>query len=204
MKASIACRIVGPFCMVAFGSCSTGVETAEYSALEAEARNLTQQFVGTLLPTLQSAMAEGGPVKAIAVCSERAPAIAAELSAESGWSVSRVSLQPRNVDMAIPDSWERERLQEFDSRQQAGEAGPTINASAVVGNDFRYMQAQPAMPLCLTCHGENISPEVRSALAEHYPGDTATGYVAGQIRGAISLRSSLRSSQSNSRSGSQR
>lgn len=175
---------------LALSACSS-TEERDLSDLDQRAAGITQQFVGTLLPTLQSAMAEGGPVQAIEVCSVRAPEIAAELSAESGWSVRRVSLKPRNANMAIPDSWERQMLQSFDQRQQAGEPGPEINTSAVVNGDYRYMQAQPAMPLCLTCHGQNINSEVRSALAEHYPADTATGYLAGQIRGAISLRAEL-------------
>lgn len=166
----------------------TQTEPTDLSVLESEARGLTQQFVSTLLPTLQNAMAEGGPTGAIAVCSEQAPQIAAELSSDSGWSVRRVSLQPRNASLAIPDDWERQTLQDFDRRQQAGEAGPAINASAVIDGEYRYMQAQPTMPLCLTCHGQTIAAEVHSALAEHYPMDMATGYTQGQIRGAISLR----------------
>ncbi|GAB5498584.1 MAG: DUF3365 domain-containing protein [Pseudohongiellaceae bacterium] len=166
-------------------------EPVDLGTLETEARSLTQSFVGTLLPTLQGALAAGGPTAAINVCSERAPEIAAQLSASSGWSVRRVSLKPRNADLAVPDAWERATLAEFDRRQQSGEAGGAINASAVVDGEYRYMQAQPTMPLCLTCHGEDLDPAVRSALAEHYPDDLATGYSAGQIRGAISLRSNL-------------
>lgn len=163
----------------------------DLAALESEAQAITQSFVGTLLPTLQGALAAGGPSEAIAVCSERAPQIAAELSAESGWSVRRVSLKPRNTGIATADDWERARLEEFDRRQQAGEAGATIRVAAVVDGEYRFMQAQPTMPLCLTCHGDDLGPEVRSALASHYPEDMATGYSTGEIRGAISLRASL-------------
>ena len=177
--------------ILTLSACST-TEERDLTELDQRAARITQQFVGTLLPTLQSAMAEGGPTQAIEVCSVRAPEIAAELSAESGWSVRRVSLKARNVDLATPDAWERQMLESFDRRQLAGEPGPEINASAVVNGDYRYMQAQPAMPLCLTCHGQNISSEVRSALADHYPDDTAIGYSVGQIRGAISLRTPVR------------
>jgi hypothetical protein len=161
------------------------------TALEAEARTLTQRFVGELLPTLQKALADDGPVAAIEVCANRAPAIAAALSAESGWSVTRVSLKPRNAGTARPDIWETAVLEIFDQRQAAGEPGPTLNAFAIENDDFRYMQAQPVLPLCLTCHGQQVSDEVLSALAVHYPGDMATGYLEGQIRGAISLRRAL-------------
>jgi hypothetical protein len=163
-------------------------QQADTTALEAEARALTQQFVGKLLPTLQGALADGGPVAAIDVCATQAPMIANELSQTSGWAVSRVSLKPRNTGSATPDIWETAVLETFDQRQAAGEPGPTLNASAIEDGDFRYMQAQPVLPLCLTCHGEVIAEDVLAALAEHYPGDLATGYREGQIRGAISLR----------------
>ncbi|MCB1665252.1 MAG: DUF3365 domain-containing protein [Pseudomonadales bacterium] len=152
-----------------------------------EASALTQRFVGTLLPTLQGAIAVGGPVGAIDVCAVEAPRIAQVLSEESGWEVKRVSLKARNSSMATPDGWETQVLNVFDLRQRSGEPPATLNVAEVVNGRFRYMQAQPTMPLCLTCHGSNISPEVSSALARKYPNDKATGYQEGQIRGAISL-----------------
>lgn len=175
----------------ALTACQPTISESDVAALEKRAGEWAGRFVSTLQPTLQQAMSEGGPVRAIAVCSEQAPQIAANLAQESGWSVTRVSLQPRNVSSASPDDWERSVLQQFDQRQRTGEAGAELRASEVVGGEFRYMQAQPTGPLCLTCHGQNISEEVRSALAERYPNDQATGYEAGEIRGAISLRTEL-------------
>lgn len=164
------------------------VVTIDMEALQQEAQGITGEFVGTLLPTLQQAMQTGGPVNAIEVCSVEAPAIAEALAERSGWDVRRVSLQPRNQRLAGPDDWEREVLQQFEQRQQAGEPGAGINIAAVVDGEFRYMQAQPTGQLCLTCHGAQLSSSVRAALSEYYPDDTATGYVEGEIRGAISLR----------------
>ncbi|MBT8147882.1 MAG: DUF3365 domain-containing protein [Gammaproteobacteria bacterium] len=163
----------------------------DQTALENEAAQITRQFVGTLLPTLQQALQNGGPANAIEVCSVQAPSIAATLSAETGWQVRRVSLKTRNSSLATPDSWETAELEAFDRRQQAGEAGPGINTSAIVDGEFRYLQAQPVMPLCLNCHGDELSSEVTAALQQHYPDDLATGYSLGQIRGAISLQKRL-------------
>lgn len=184
ITASIACAIL-------LSACGPAADKADRDALESRAGDIAGQFVSTLQPTLQQAMAEGGPVQAISVCSEEAPQIAADLSRESGWAVTRVSLQPRNTSSAAPDDWERSVLRQFDERQRAGEPGNELRTSEVVGDEFRYMQAQPAGPLCLTCHGQSLGEEVRSALAEHYPDDSATGYSAGEIRGAISLTKSL-------------
>jgi len=159
--------------------------------LQQEAAAISARFINTLQPVLQSAIAAGGPVNAIDICAIEAPTIAQQLTVETGWEVSRVSLKPRNISTAVPDNWERAALQQFDRRQRAGEAGLQINTSEVVGQQFRYMQAQPAMGLCLTCHGTDISADVRAALQQHYPGDQATGYAVGEIRGAISLLKSL-------------
>ncbi|MCB1124616.1 MAG: DUF3365 domain-containing protein, partial [Verrucomicrobiae bacterium] len=60
-----------------------------------------------------------------------------------------------------------------------------------VGREFRFMKAQAVEPLCLTCHGEKLAPDVTEALAKNYPGDAATGYQLGDIRGAFSLKKKL-------------
>jgi hypothetical protein len=154
---------------------------------EAEARALAAAFVGQLKPRLEQALAEGGPGHAIEVCASAAPAIADALSAGSGWSVKRVSLKSRNASRAQPDDWERGVLEQFDRRQAGGEAPAGIRHAETVRGRYRYLQAQGVEPVCLVCHGENLSGPVREALALWYPDDAATGYTLGQVRGAISL-----------------
>ena len=173
--------------LMLLAACTTR-DVVDPVALETQARDIAGQFISTLLPTLQNALAEGGPENAIEVCSVRAPEIADDLASATNWSVRRVSLKARNSEIAIPDSWEREVLEGFENRELTGTA---MTQSAVVNGEYRYMQAQVAMPLCLSCHGENLSPEVSAALRQHYPNDLATGYREGDIRGAISLRYSL-------------
>ena len=177
--------------LAALKACAPAADESGVDALEKQAADVVGRFVSTLQPTLQQAMAAGGPVHAITVCAEQAPQIAADLTQESGWTVTRVSLQPRNTSSASPDDWERSVLEQFDQRQRNGEVGAELSVSEVVGGEFRHMQAQPTAPLCLTCHGQNIGGDVRAALGEHYPDDQATGYAPGEIRGAISLRRAL-------------
>lgn len=171
-------------------ACQQGDEQPS-EELIGQGQALSAQFVATLQPTLQGAMQQGGPLGAIEVCAVEAPRIAADLSEASGWGVTRVSLRARNQLTAIPDAWEANVLAEFDQRQLDGEPVEQLNVAAVVDGEFRYMQAQATGPLCLTCHGTDISSEVRSVLSQHYPQDMATGYTAGQIRGAISVRKPL-------------
>ena len=85
---------------------------------------------------------KGGPTRAIEVCSSAAPKIADSLSAESGWTVRRVSLKSRNASRGIPDDWERTVLEQFDRRHNAGEPAAKINYGETVGRQYRYMQAQ--------------------------------------------------------------
>lgn len=187
----ICLRLKFSFSLVAvILSCTLGLSASgeDLVSLEKQASDITGQYVATLLPTLQQALASGGPVKGIEVCSTRAPEIAEQLSAETGWSVRRVSLKARNSQKATPDEWEREMLSRFDEHRRDGQGAAALNESAVVEGEFRYLQAQLAMPLCLTCHGSSLSEDVSTALEQHYPADMATGYEAGQVRGAISLR----------------
>jgi hypothetical protein len=156
-----------------------------------EAKALTQEFATTLRRELEAAIQSGGPVKAIGVCQERAPAIASNLSARTGWAVGRVSLKPRNAKSGQPDAWEGQVLTRFDERKAAGEPVEAMAFSELVETDgaksFRFMKAIPTGELCLACHGREITPEVTAALDQAYPADRARGYAIGDVRGAFTL-----------------
>ncbi|RKZ50045.1 MAG: DUF3365 domain-containing protein [Gammaproteobacteria bacterium] len=160
-------------------------------ALNAEAMVIVKKFAGTLKPQLKAALETGGPVNAIEVCSTQAPDIARKLGIESGWDIKRVSLKARNSHSAKPDAWETRVLQDFNARQVAGESAKKMTHSEITGREFRFMKAQGVEPICLSCHGEKLSPAVSEALQQHYPDDMATGYSLGQIRGAFSLSKKL-------------
>ncbi len=157
------------------------------SALQTEAMIIARKFGGELKPQLKSALQAGGPLQAIEVCAEQAPAIADKLSKETGWQVKRVSLKPRNVGSATADSWESHILKQFDERRANGEPVNQITHSAQINNQYRFMKAQAVEPICLACHGSNLAPEVEQVLQKYYPEDKARGYTLGEIRGAFSL-----------------
>lgn len=158
-----------------------------FTLLEQEAEQLAQEFAKTLKPQLVNALQQGGPVAAVKICATAAPEIARELSQNSGWLVKRVSLKARNTSMAIPDNWEEAILEQFDDRRANGEPAETLSATTQTNSEFRYMKAQGVGPLCLTCHGETVAPNIKQVLDSYYPDDRATGYRLGEIRGAISL-----------------
>jgi hypothetical protein len=164
------------------------------AAARAEAAGVAAGFQQELGAALQSAIAEGGPVAAIEVCREAAPAIAARASRDSGWAVRRVGTRVRNPVSGRPDGWESAQLADFERRLAAGERPESVAVYAIVDDagvrTQRYMKAIVTAPLCLVCHGDPATQpaDLRAKLAERYPDDRATGYRAGELRGAFTLR----------------
>jgi len=159
-------------------------------AMLVEARKVATTLPPRLLAALQQEISKSGPEGAILVCKDMAPKMAGEISRQTGWKIKRVSLKARNDARAIPDAWEKAALEDFDKRAAAGEPPAQLEKGERVDNEYRYVKALPVQPLCLGCHGpvDQLTPAVKSALAQHYPNDLATGYSVGQIRGAISVR----------------
>jgi hypothetical protein len=166
-------------CAVAAATASNNENAVEH------AQGIVAEFSGRLKPELKAALQEGGPSKAIEVCSTRAPAIAQTLSETSGWKVKRVSDRNRNPN-ATPDTWEQAALNSLASRAVDGSSTPLFIYEETP-DGFRYAQAQITEGLCLTCHGKSIAPDTQVALDMHYPSDLATGYKLGEVRGIISL-----------------
>ena len=155
--------------------------------LREEAINIVKTFSGTLKPKLKGAIQAGGLDHAVKICSTEAPEIANNLSSQTGWSIRRVSLRPRNKSNATPDAFERKILNKFNHLQIKGEPSSSLEYSEIVDNKFRYMKAQAVEGVCLGCHGNSISSDVKKLINEYYPEDIATGYSLGEIRGAFSL-----------------
>ncbi|MEJ2177361.1 MAG: DUF3365 domain-containing protein, partial [Gammaproteobacteria bacterium] len=108
----------------------------DQAQLKDEAVGIVKKFGGSLKPQLKQAIQEGGPAHAVSVCAEKAPAIAEQLSNETGWQIKRVSLKPRNQQNAEPDAWEREVLQQFDQRQANGESAAEMAVAEIVDGEF--------------------------------------------------------------------
>jgi len=159
---------------------STGTDEDRVS----ESRVLTETYGAELKAALETALASGGPIEALDVCKDQAPLIASTLSRQSGTNVERVSRRYRNPASA-PEPWQVEVLEQFES---ARDGNPS--ASEHVEHDAgstRYMKAIRIQPVCLVCHGETLSDDVRESLDEHYPHDRARGYALGDLRGAFSV-----------------
>ena len=152
---------------------------------QAAARTLSTDLMARLVKELEA----GGPVRAIAVCSEEARAIAARLS-KDGVTIRRVTTRPRNP-LAAPDAFEAEKLAALAAAHKPGVSAADV--VVVTGKPphrtLRLLRPITIGKACLACHGDaaKLDPAVRKLLATRYPHDPAVGYKEGDLRGAISV-----------------
>jgi hypothetical protein len=155
-------------------------------------RGIAGELLGQLGQKLKAAMSTDGPVAAVSVCKESAPAIARQLSIANDAKVTRVGTRVRNQNMGIPNAWQKEALTQFEARLSQGEKAADIEYWQVADNghgksELRYAKAIAIQPQCLSCHGsaQDIAAPLAEKLRIEYPNDQATGYSVGQLRGAV-------------------
>ncbi|KPK16502.1 MAG: hypothetical protein AMJ62_05375 [Myxococcales bacterium SG8_38] len=149
------------------------IDEAKWKSAGAEA---VEPFKKNLKQALVEGLAEG-PVKAIAVCQVKAPELAEKASSVS-FKVGRTSDKLRNPDNA-PKSWMKPFLDQYVNHPDEREPAVVLIDQNTVG----YVEPIFLQPLCVTCHGESLAPDLKAKLSELYPNDQATGYQAGDFRG---------------------
>lgn len=140
--------------------------------------NILLPFKKNLQQALLRGLAEG-PEQAINVCSLEAPDIAESMSVD-GVRVGRTSERLRNPENVSP-AWVSPILAAYHDK-------PTDLTPKTVRLDndrTGYVEAITLQPVCLACHGENLSPAVSAQLDELYPSDRAFGYRDGELRGVF-------------------
>lgn len=152
----------------------------------AESRALVTRHAEDLQQALKQAMEEGGPLAAIAACRDLAPQLAAAASRAAGAAVGRTSLRYRNPQNA-PEPWQSVVLQTFEAQMTSAVAAELEYFAAAEDGSARYMKGIVLAPLCVTCHGTSLAPELLAALDEAYPHDRARGYAVGDLRGAFTV-----------------
>jgi len=187
-------RALPALCAVLLASCASTVEPPK--AQLDEARAIAARVPANLLTVLTAELQSKGPSGAIEVCQVKAPEMARNASAQTGWQIRRASLRNRNPK-GVPDAWERAALEEFDAKRAAGADPATLERAEVVTEGgvqwVRYAKALPTQQLCVQCHGpaDRLGPGVQAKLAALYPDDRGTGFTPGQIRGGLFLKKPL-------------
>jgi hypothetical protein len=187
-------RFLGLLLLTATGM--AGAQSAPPSTIDASlvqsTRGIAGELLGQLGQKLKAAMSTDGPVAAVSVCKESAPAIARQLSIANDAKVTRVGTRVRNQNMGVPNAWQKEALTQFEARLSQGEKAADVEYWQVADNghgksELRYAKAIAIQPQCLSCHGsaQDIAAPLAEKLRIEYPNDQATGYSVGQLRGAV-------------------
>lgn len=162
--------------VVAAASACGGKQPDDDAAL-ARARAFQQ----ALKQELMAAMAEGGPVRAVAVCSERAPALA-QAASTGGYRLRRVGTKTRSLGNS-PSKADGDAL----DRLLADATAPFVRMEGDGDARWRHYVPLRVEAACLLCHGPKagMSGELQQALAARYPKDEAVSYALGDLRGAV-------------------
>ncbi len=138
------------------------------------------ELLAPLKKELKQALMAGmqnGPLSAISVCKDQAPAIAASLSVD-GVEIGRTSHRLRNPANSAPD-WVDPILKKYLGEES--DRAPTV--VSLENNRQGYIEPIVVAPLCLACHGKTLAPDVAAHINEAYPEDEATGFDEGDLRG---------------------
>lgn len=138
------------------------------------------QAIDPFKKSLKQALVEGlkeGPVQAVSVCRVEAPELAQKASSSSV-KVGRSSNKLRNPKNA-PEPWMKPLLERYENHPDQREPVAVLIDEHTVG----YVEPIFVQPLCVTCHGDNLAPDLKAKLEELYPNDQATGYAPGDFRG---------------------
>ena len=146
----------------------------------ARGAELLTPFKKDLQQALKSGLAEG-PAEAIQVCRIKAPGIADALSVD-GVRMGRSSHKLRNPENEAPE-WVNPIMQVYLDEPSSR----TPQAVELEENRWGYVEPIMVQPLCLTCHGSELAPDISAQIAELYPEDRATGFEAGDLRGVFWL-----------------
>lgn len=157
---------------------------------QARAQAAMKDFAERLRGRLREAMTRDGAPAAVDFCHLEAPRIAEQVMAEHGVRLGRVAVPGRNRNPGnVAEGWLQELAVSF---QAAVDTGGAPEAQVAVlredvppGIELRMARGIRVEAACLMCHGDNIAPEIAARLAEHYPGDRATGFKEGDLRGLI-------------------
>lgn len=149
----------------------SGVEAAD-AAIAALQKRLSAR--------LMEELEKGGTTRAVTVCRDEAQALTAETARAQGIRVGRTSDRLRNPGNAAP-AWAEAYVS-----AAAGKKADSVEPVVVdLGDHVGVLRPIPTGAACLQCHGprEKLAPEVVAFLATAYPGDSAVGFAAGELRG---------------------
>jgi hypothetical protein len=169
-----------------FSACGKPTEVRKATPEETTeiARAAAQEAFQALSAELAKAMADGGPVSAIPVCSNKAGSIIQQVASKRKLEMIRLSDKPRNVAQQAQGT-DLEAIEAFRNALKNGGVMKPQMESLADGSVVVRAPIVISAPLCLQCHGgeSDIAPATRKAILGIYPADKATGYQLNDLRG---------------------
>lgn len=165
------------------GTATTPATNTKDATFADEASRRAMAFQLALRLELMQAMKDGGPAKAVDVCSQRATAIATSASSET-FRVRRIGTRLRNAANA-PSERDQKALDALAARAKDDDSPLRVDGDGEIAASL-YVPIRVA-ETCLQCHGDpaTMAEDVKQALAQRYPSDRATGYALADLRGAV-------------------
>lgn len=185
MKASL---LLIPLFFTACGK-TTEVRKAAPEETTEIARSAAQEAFQSLSAELAKAIADGGPVSAIPVCSNKAGSIIEQVAAKRKLEMIRLSDKPRNANQQTKGA-DFEAIESFRNTLKNGGVMKPQMESLSDGSAVVRAPIVISAPLCLQCHGgeADIAPETRKAILGIYPADKTTGYQLNDLRGIWKIK----------------
>jgi hypothetical protein len=170
-----------PLLLVAslLGACKREPAPPDDARVSARAKAALDPFKSSLKAELSAALA-ASPEQAVAVCGERAPALARAAS-KDGVVVGRSAQKLRSPNNAAP-AWV---VPVMDELSRASTDGPSSRVVPLTDGRRGYVETIRVGAPCLVCHGEAVAPGVAAAIDARYPKDAARGFKAGDFRGVF-------------------
>ena len=123
---------------------------------------------------------------AMGFCSSSAEIITQDINKKlpSNVKVRRTALKSRNANNQ-PDALDKKIMNEYQASIDAKTFSPKDIKVVKDGTTTRVYKPLMTGKVCLKCHGTNIIEPIAKEIKEHYPKDTAIGFVKGSLRGVI-------------------
>jgi hypothetical protein len=171
--------VLAAWVLLMLHACTPAAQDEQQQQLQGKrGAELLAPFKQELKQALISGM-QNGPLSAISVCKDQAPAIASSLSI-AGVQMGRTSHRLRNPENSAPE-WVVTVLQAYLGDDQDREPRRVRLPDDRLG----YVEPIETQPLCLACHGESLAPDLAALIEEEYPEDRATGFNEGDLRGVF-------------------
>ena len=161
--------------------------TEDLTSIKQEGVKYIKMLGGALKKEVKAKMKEDpSGVLAMGFCSAQAREITEKVNTQLPHyaKVRRTALKIRN-EANKPDATDINVMKTYEEAIKSKSFDPKDIKIIETKDAYRVYKPLVAKAMCLKCHGENISDDIKAVLKKVYPNDKATGFKEGDLRGVI-------------------